>query len=107
MNSFLATRATVVCASDPLGADELAHACGADLAWVVQLVEVGIVAAPAEGAPDRWHFHSADLERALAARRLERDFEVGLDAAALILDMQRELRRLRGLLAAQGLERAS
>ena len=41
MNSFLATRATVVCASDPLGADELAHACGADLAWVVQLVEVG------------------------------------------------------------------
>lgn len=90
----------------PLRADELAHACGAEMAWVVQLVEVGIVEVrgPAE-RPDDWCFHSADLQCALAARRLERDFGVGLDAAALILDLEHEVRRLKALLRARGLGR--
>ncbi|MBW8718504.1 MAG: MerR family transcriptional regulator, partial [Variovorax paradoxus] len=34
---------TAISASQPLAANELAHACGADTEWVVQLVEVGIV----------------------------------------------------------------
>ena len=90
----------------PLRAHELAHACGAELAWVVQLVEVGIieVRSPAE-RPDDWCFHSADLQCALDARRLERDFGVGLDAAALILDLEHEVRRLKALLHARGLAR--
>lgn len=88
----------------PLAAHELAHACGAELEWVVQLVEVGIVELSAPSTrPDEWRFQSADLQQALAARRLERDFGVGLDAAALILDLQREVRRLRSVLHAQGL----
>jgi len=41
----------------------------------------------------------------LEARRLERDFGVGLDAAALILDLEHEVRRLKGVLRAQGLGR--
>ncbi len=90
----------------PLAAHELAHACGAGIDWVVQLVEVGIVEAPAPARdPEDWRFQSADLQRALAVRRLERDFGVGLDAAALILDLQREVRRLKAVLQAQGLER--
>lgn len=90
----------------PLRAGELAHACGAEIDWVVQLVEVGIVEvrSPAE-RPDDWCFHSADLQCALDARRLERDFGVGLDAAALILDLQHEVRRLKALLIARGLAR--
>ena len=60
--------------------------------------------APAE-RPDDWRFHSADLQCALDARRLERDFGVGLDAAALILDLEHEVRRLKAVLRAQGLER--
>ena len=88
----------------PLAAHELAHACGAEIEWVVQLVEVGIVEVPAPTQrPDDWRFQSADLQQALAARRLERDFGVGLDAAALILDLQREVRRLKAVLHSQGL----
>jgi chaperone modulatory protein CbpM len=93
-------------AAHPLRATELAHACGAEIDWVVQLVEVGIVEvrSPAE-RPDDWCFHSADLQCALAARRLERDFGVGLDAAALIIDLEHEVRRLKALLIARGLAR--
>ena len=92
-------------ASHPLAADELAHACGAGIEWVVQLVEVGIVEVRTHAErPEDWHFHSADLQCALAPRRLERDFGVGLDAAALILDLEHEVRRLKAVLRARGLE---
>ena len=95
---------TALGAAHPLAAHELAHACGAEIEWVVQLVEVGIVALPTPSPrPDDWRFQSGDLQQALAARRLERDFGVGLDAAALILDLQREVRRLKAVLHAQGL----
>lgn len=97
---------TTLSASHPLAAIELAHACGAQIEWVVQLVEVGIIESrtPAE-RPDDWRFHGSDLQSALEARRLERDFGVGLEAAALILDLAHEVRRLKGVLRAQGLER--
>ena len=75
------TTTTAVGQLHPLAASELAHACGADTAWVVQLVEVGIVRIETEEAqPERWRFSSADLQHALEARRLERDFGIGLDA---------------------------
>jgi chaperone modulatory protein CbpM len=91
-------------AAHPLATRELAHACGAEIEWVVQLVEVGIVEVAAHGArPDDWRFQSADLQRALEARRLQRDFGIGLDAAALILDLQHELRRLKAVLRTRGL----
>lgn len=104
MSSLTVTTTTVVCASDPLDAAELAHACGAEVDWVIRLVEVGIVeTASPHAQPSAWRFRSSDLQYALEARRLERDFGVGLDAAALILDLQREVRRLKAVLAAQGL----
>ena len=97
---------TTLSASHPLATSELAHACGAQIEWVVQLVEVGIIESrtPAE-QPDDWRFHGSDLQSALEARRLERDFGVGLEAAALILDLEREVRRLKAVLHAQGLGR--
>ncbi|BEP49422.1 MerR family transcriptional regulator [Variovorax paradoxus] len=95
---------TAISASQPLAASELAHACGADTEWVVQLVEVGIVQiSTAEAPPEHWRFSSTDLQCALEARRLERDFGVGLDAAALILDLQHEVRRLKAVIRAHGL----
>jgi len=98
------TTTTALSLAHPLAVHELAHACGAEIEWVVQLVEVGIVevSTPAE-RPDDWRFQSADLHQALAARRLERDFGVGLDAAALILELQQEVRRLKAMLHSQGL----
>jgi chaperone modulatory protein CbpM len=97
------TVTTAVGTSHPLAANELAHACGADTEWVVQLVEVGIVRIAAAEPPEQWRFSSADLQCALEARRLERDFGVGLDAAALIIDLQHEVRRLKAVLRAHGL----
>ncbi len=102
MKSVTITQATVVCPADPLTAEELARACQAEIAWVAQLVEVGIVAAHGSH-PAAWRFESADLRRAMDARRLERDLGAGLDAAALILDLSQEIRRLRGQLHALGL----
>jgi chaperone modulatory protein CbpM len=97
---------TALGALHPLAASELAHACGAEIEWVVQLVDIGIIEsqAPAEN-PGQWRFQSADLQCALAARRLERDFGVNLDAAALILDLEHEVRRLKAALRARGLDR--
>lgn len=95
--------ATIVISQEhPIAAHELAHACGASIAWVVQLVEVGIVEVPAAASSvETWCFQSVDLQSALEVRRLERDFGVSLDAAALILDLQREVRRLKATLLAQ------
>jgi chaperone modulatory protein CbpM len=95
---------TTIIESSPLTLGELARAAGADAEWVVRLVEVEILHVDTPGEPpERWHFRSDDLQRALAARRLERDFGANLDTAALILDLQSELRRLRALMHAHGL----
>ena len=98
-----AVYATTVVDSVPLTLRELARAVGAEDQWVLRLVEVEILHVDApEQPPERWHFRSADQQRALAARRLERDFGANLDTAALILDLQTELRRLRAVLGAHG-----
>ena len=95
---------TTVIDSSPLTVRELARAVGAEDQWVLCLVEVEILQVDApDQPPERWHFRSADLQRALAARRLERDFGANLDTAALILDLQAELRRLRAVLGAHGI----
>jgi chaperone modulatory protein CbpM len=92
---------TTLIDSSPLTVRELARAVGAEDQWVLRLVEVEILHVDTpDQPPERWHFRSADLQRALAARRLERDFGANLDTAALILDLQAELRRIRAILAA-------
>lgn len=98
----IAASGAVVGRAEPLSADDLARACGAELAWVAQLVEVGIVQASGRQPAD-WRFYSGDLQRALEARRLERDFGACLDAAALILDLSQEVRQLRAQLRALGM----
>jgi chaperone modulatory protein CbpM len=100
----ISTTTTTVAGSHALAASELAHACGAQIDWVVQLVEVGIIESHTPAAePGDWRFHGSDLQSALEVRRLERDFGVSLDAAALILDLEHEVRRLKALLRTQGL----
>ncbi|QVQ26676.1 chaperone modulator CbpM [Achromobacter deleyi] len=101
MKKIVITSATVVGRAQPLSADDLARACGAEVEWVARLVEVGIVSASGSG-PGEWRFYSVDLQRALHARRLEHDFGAGLDAVALILDLSQEVRRLKSRLRALG-----
>ena len=74
----------------PIATHELAHACGASIEWVVQLVEVGIVDARAVvGSPEVWRFQSVDLQNALEARCLERNF-----GAAAVKSLSRTERRV-------------
>ena len=99
MSSMTTLTAVNITQNQPIAASELARACGADINWVVQLVEVGIVRGDRVGEQAiQWHFYSDDLQCALEARRLERDFGVELEAAALILDLQHEVRRLKAAL---------
>lgn len=81
-----------------LDIEALAHACGARIDWVVELVEVGIVEVPERQPREQWRFESRHLQVALRARRLERDMGVHLEAAALILELESEVRRLKSLL---------
>ncbi|SSW69736.1 chaperone modulator CbpM [Achromobacter agilis] len=101
MKKLVITSATVVGKTQPLSADDLARACGQEVEWIVRLVEVGIVNASGR-RPAEWRFYSVDLQRALDARRLERDFGASLDAAALILDLSQEVRRLKAQLRVLG-----
>ncbi|MBO9330314.1 MerR family transcriptional regulator [Achromobacter sp. HZ01] len=101
MKKLVITSATVVGKSQPLSADDLARACGQEVEWIARLVEVGIVNASGR-RPAEWRFYSVDLQRALDARRLERDFGASLDAAALILDLSQEVRRLKAQLRVLG-----
>ncbi|MBO1110615.1 chaperone modulator CbpM [Bordetella petrii] len=97
----IAASGTFADTAQSLSAQDLAQACGTEVDWVVQLVEVGIIEA-AGPQPADWRFHSGDLQRALETRRLERDFDACLDAAALILDLSQEVRQLRAQLRALG-----
>lgn len=66
MKKVVIASATVVGKSQPLDANELAHACGAEVEWVARLVEVGIVSAAGDRR-EEWRFHSLDLRRAREA----------------------------------------
>jgi len=96
------TTVTVIDRDAELTLGDLARACGAETAWVVELVEVGIVQARRGRQPADWAFQGDDLRRARQARRLQRDFGVELDAAALMLDLMEEVRRLKARLGALG-----
>lgn len=101
-STFTSVVATIVSNTRPLSAEDLAHACGADLAWVNELVALGIAGQLATTRAQPGCFNSADLQCALEASRLQRDFGVSLDAAALILDLQHEVRRLKASLQSLG-----
>jgi len=94
---------TVVDLETALTVADLACACGVEVAWVKQLVEVGVVS-DQTGEPANWRFRSADLRRARQAMRLQRDFEASLDAAALMLDLMDEVQRLKSRLYCLGIE---
>lgn len=95
--------ATTVSSAHPLSVVDLAHACGADVAWVCDLVALGIVGQSDTTQRVEARFQSADLQSALEVIRLQRDFGVELEAAALMFDLQREVRRLKSIIQTLGL----
>ena len=96
-----------------LTADELAHACSVQTAWVIDHVQAGLlvgilvttVATPkptptATATPPEMRFSSPELVRARRLLALERNFDANPELAALAVDLIEEVEHLRRRLQA-------
>ena len=77
-----------------LSVDELSHLCAVDRAYIVELVEEGVLSVTAVEA-EQWRFAGTALRRARTALRLQRDLEINLPGVALALELMEELDALR------------
>jgi chaperone modulatory protein CbpM len=78
---------------DFLTLDDLARACRAEPAAVVEWVELGVVRV--EGAaPDDWRFDAAEIRHLGEIARLAHDFDLPPYAAVLVHDLLSDRRRL-------------
>tara|TARA_R110002094_G_scaffold89971_10_gene92663 strand:- start:875 stop:1174 length:300 start_codon:yes stop_codon:yes gene_type:complete len=82
---------------DALSLQDLCRFCQAEEAWVVELVEHGVLEPKGSGTGN-WRFVGTNIVRAKKARRLNRDLGINTAGVALVLDLleQRDavLRRL-------------
>ncbi len=77
---------------------ELCRFCQTDDAWIVELVQNGVLE-PQGHAIEEWTFHAVHIARAKKARRLNRDLGVNAAGVAVILDLLDERDALRRKLA--------
>jgi chaperone modulatory protein CbpM len=77
-----------------LSVDELSRLCSVDRAYIVELVEEGVLSVTAVEA-EQWRFAGTALRRARTALRLQRDLEINLPGVALALELMEELDALR------------
>ena len=92
------SRWTVDVAGEPgLTLDELCRACAVSADWVDQRVRAGLLAPRIEPAAPAGtsRFDAALLLRVRVMHRIERDFDAVPELAALVADLQDEIRRLR------------
>jgi chaperone modulatory protein CbpM len=82
--------------------DELCRACGSDAGRPTLLVQEGVLE-PAGGAAPDWRFSGPSLKRARTALRLLDELQLGVDAAALVLDLLDEIESLRSQLRRSGI----
>ncbi|MCP9452206.1 MAG: chaperone modulator CbpM [Nitrospira sp.] len=94
---------SIVGYEDVLTVEEFARACHAEVRWVAELVEVGILAKRGHDQA-AWRFCAADLACARRAARLQRDFEASIETVAVMLDLLNEIDRLRERLRRAGLD---
>lgn len=83
--------------------NELESISGVPLDWVCIRVEAGIIET-AGGAPASWRFSSRDLWRTRQLQALERDFDAPPELAALVIDLQEEIARLRSQLGSDAID---
>jgi chaperone modulatory protein CbpM len=81
--------------------EALCRACHADMAELVALVDEGVLL-PAGSVPQEWRFAGPSLARARAALRLSHDFELGVAATALVLELLDEIEVLRSRMRRAG-----
>lgn len=85
-----------------LALEELARACGAEVEWIVELVAVGVLAPEGRVTTD-WRFRAADLTCARRVARLQRDFGASMEAAAVMIDLLKQIDQLHARLKQAGL----
>ncbi|MBL8412906.1 MAG: MerR family transcriptional regulator [Propionivibrio sp.] len=88
--------AAVVVDDQVFDLDQFAQVCGVSLEWVSTHVQAGIFNVPGD-EPARWQFSGHEIRRARQIDALERDFEQLPELAALVIDLQDEVTRLRAL----------
>ncbi|HRI38416.1 MAG TPA: chaperone modulator CbpM [Nitrospira sp.] len=85
-----------------LALEELARACGAEVEWIVELVAVGVLAPEGRETTD-WRFRAVDLTCARRVARLQRGFGASLEAAAVMIDLLKQIDQLHARLKQAGL----
>lgn len=73
---------------------QVCEVCGVRAEIIWDMVSEGIAEPSGESAVD-WHFSGVDIVRIRTAVRLQRDLQVNLPGAAMVLDLLEELRELR------------
>lgn len=74
---------------DALSLSELCHFCHVDEAWVVQLVDHGVLD-PAGTSRETWTFHGVNIVRAKKAQHLHLDLGINPTGIAMLLDLLEE-----------------
>ncbi|MFL4471108.1 chaperone modulator CbpM [Tateyamaria armeniaca] len=89
------TRSDIV---DALSLRDLCRFCEADEAWVVELVDHGVLT-PVGSQRTHWQFTGMNIVRAKKARRLNRDLGINTAGVALALELLEERDAMRRRLA--------
>ena len=78
---------------DCLTSVELCRFCNVNEAWVIELVEHGVLD-PRGNSFEDWHFYGVNIVRAKKARRLQRDLGLNTPGIAMVLDLLEEREEL-------------
>ena len=77
-----------------LSLTEFSQACSSSVAWVVELVEEGVLE-PTGQEQAHWQFSGTSLLRARTAMRLQHDLRINLAGIALALDLMEDIETMR------------
>lgn len=76
---------------------ELCDVCGIDSDFINRLIEHEIIH-PRGEMPEEWEFELTELRKVKTVLRLQRDLEVNLAGAAVVLDLLEQLEQLQAQL---------
>ena len=65
---------------------DLSQFCQADEAWIIELVEFGVLE-PNGSSAEKWRFCGINIIRAKKAHRLNRDLGINTAGVAMVLDL--------------------
>ena len=87
-------RAEVIGSESAYSLEELSHTCNVEVAWIIELVEHGIIEARGKTASE-WKFSSLSVVSLAKAKRFDRDLGLNPAGIALVFDLLNEIDRLK------------